>query len=598
MGAGASTPSSNEGRRASGEVLQGTVLNLSNRRWSCYRDEEVADTILTDAPAADVRASVEHAAHAGQEPAAESRKSDSTPEQCGGQDVEALGRPKTNLLRNSSLEVSGKRNKLLPSIGGNMPEFVGKGSSTKGEGNNPAAGRKPRRSNMGTINIGELMKAFRDRTPANLMFRRMSSVETNVIKYCHENSFINTRGVVRNWPRPPLHVPAPVLDTQLVYSGVGRFALTMTWRNLSSARFSVLMQAVNPLAELLNAPKTAGPQRDAVFKSVTKEVTHTMGVAIAKLQVHPKDDDPLLKLGILQYIRGAFAIQCKQLPSVLLVKADDERLFMAGKNPVELVKAGLALLHLCADMTARFPDLKTTVSVGVAAGHILLLPNDYYGDAVNTASKLGEDNASPGELAVSRAALDVIGALDDGRELLRHVGVDEKEVLISKVNIQYAQLTLIENATIVALYPGLVVPSSMLVHSHIKTDKNAHAHNRTCLEALPLDWDLGSGVYQNPEDVRYSLTRECTMMQTDMSGFTRLTRQYGIMHFLALIMHCRRIYDESIGEFGGRVIKYDGDNVITFFPTPEMGVLAASRILYRTNEYNRCAGSNAMSFLA
>ena len=357
--------------------------------------------------------------------------------------------------------------------------------------------------------------------------------------------------------------------------------------------FSVLLQEVNPLAELLHAPKTAGPERDAVFKSVTKEVTQTLAVAIAKLQVHPKDDDPLLKLGILQYIRGAFAIQCKQLPSVMLVKADDERLFMAGKNPVELVKAGLALLHLCADLTARFPDLKTTVSVGVSAGHILRLPNDYYGDAVNTASKLGEDNASPGELAVSRAALDVIRALDDGRELLQHLGVDEKVVLISKVNIQYAQLTLAETTTIVALYPGLVVPSSMLVHSHIKADKRAGLTGLTCLEALPLNWDLGSGVDQNLEDVRYNLTRDCTMMQTDMSGFTRLTRQYGIMHFLALIMHCRKIYDESIGEFGGRVIKYDGDNVITFFPTPEMGVLAASRILYRTNEYNRCARSNA-----
>ena len=232
MGQGASISSNEGSRRASAEESQGTSSNSSNRRWSCCRDKEVADVArTTDAPAADVqvRASVDHqaAVHAGQEPLpAESQKLNSTPDVSGAEDVQALARPKSNLLQNSPLEVTGQRNNLLPAISGNLPDFFRE--SFKRDRNKPAASsRRPRRSNMGAINIAELIRNFRDRHPTNKMLRRNCYTETNVMQYCRDNSFINTQGVVSTWPTPPLHVPAPVLDTQLVYSGLSSFLLAV-----------------------------------------------------------------------------------------------------------------------------------------------------------------------------------------------------------------------------------------------------------------------------------------------------------------------------------------------------------------------------------
>lgn len=107
-----------------------------------------------------------------------------------------------------------------------------------------------------------------------------------------------------------------------------------------------------------------------------------------------------------------------------------------------------------------------------------------------------------------------------------------------------------------------------------------------CLEALPIEWPQKKSS-KSPEELTEELMVESTMMQSDMSGFTRLTRQYGILHFLTLIINCRKIYDDTISEFGGKVVKYDGDNVITFFSKPVDASQAAAALLQNVNAWNR-----------
>ena len=79
-----------------------------------------------------------------------------------------------------------------------------------------------------------------------------------------------------------------------------------------------------------------------------------------------------------------------------------------------------------------------------------------------------------------------------------------------------------------------------------------------------------------------------------MSGFTRLTRKYGILHFLTLVLHCRRAFKASIKEHGGRLIKYDGDNIIVEFDDIETA-LRAMRSVHSTVEM---CGSPATCFAA
>jgi len=76
------------------------------------------------------------------------------------------------------------------------------------------------------------------------------------------------------------------------------------------------------------------------------------------------------------------------------------------------------------------------------------------------------------------------------------------------------------------------------------------------------------------------------MAQSDMSGFTKLTKKYGILHFLTLVMHCRRIFKAALKKFGGKVLKYDGDNVITSFPDAKTAVHCLRNVCENVDAFN------------
>ena len=79
---------------------------------------------------------------------------------------------------------------------------------------------------------------------------------------------------------------------------------------------------------------------------------------------------------------------------------------------------------------------------------------------------------------------------------------------------------------------------------------------------------------------------EGTVFNSDMSGFTRLTKKHGILHFLAMIVKMRSMVGPIISGSNGRILHYDADNVIAFFPTPQDGATAAFSIQSMLREYN------------
>jgi len=83
-----------------------------------------------------------------------------------------------------------------------------------------------------------------------------------------------------------------------------------------------------------------------------------------------------------------------------------------------------------------------------------------------------------------------------------------------------------------------------------------------------------------------AMQTECVMLQSDMSGFTRLTKQYGILHFLTLVMHCRKIFRNHLEVHNGALVKYDGDNIIIKFATCEGAVKCVRGIYNEINEFN------------
>jgi class 3 adenylate cyclase len=72
----------------------------------------------------------------------------------------------------------------------------------------------------------------------------------------------------------------------------------------------------------------------------------------------------------------------------------------------------------------------------------------------------------------------------------------------------------------------------------------------------------------------------------DMSGFSRLTLKYGIIHFLAMIHRMNEIAKPAIEEHGGEVVKFEADNAFAVFTEVEQAVEAAIDILKRLSAAN------------
>lgn len=72
----------------------------------------------------------------------------------------------------------------------------------------------------------------------------------------------------------------------------------------------------------------------------------------------------------------------------------------------------------------------------------------------------------------------------------------------------------------------------------------------------------------------------------DMSGFSRLTVKYGIIHFLAMLQRLTTIAVPLIGDHGGQVIKLEADNIFAAFDNVDPAVEAAIDILKRLAAVN------------
>lgn len=128
--------------------------------------------------------------------------------------------------------------------------------------------------------------------------------------------------------------------------------------------------------------------------------------------------------GILAYLRQIRRMQQITTPLVLayqgaVVKNEADNLLAVFDDAQQAVRAALAMLASAA-MTATATAVAAgsdsgapaiAFSIGIDYGDVLLIDHvDCFGDAVNLAYKLGEDIARAGELLVTQAIRDQLGA--------------------------------------------------------------------------------------------------------------------------------------------------------------------------------------------
>ncbi len=79
---------------------------------------------------------------------------------------------------------------------------------------------------------------------------------------------------------------------------------------------------------------------------------------------------------------------------------------------------------------------------------------------------------------------------------------------------------------------------------------------------------------------------ERTVLVLDMAGFTRTSREHGVVYYLTLIEKMRRLTGPLVVEAGGRAVKYEADNLFAVFPDPESGMKFLERTYTAMDEAN------------
>ena len=142
------------------------------------------------------------------------------------------------------------------------------------------------------------------------------------------------------------------------------------------------------------------------------------------------------KYGIVHYMSMVKRMQMTTEPIIYsyggtVVKYEADNCFALLPNPLSAVNAAVAMQHAFqASNLLTSDDLDIYISCGIDYGRILVVDNsDCFGDAVNRASKLGEDIASAGEVLVTKRAMDMLPP-DTG------IKAREMTISISGIDIQ------------------------------------------------------------------------------------------------------------------------------------------------------------------
>jgi class 3 adenylate cyclase len=118
------------------------------------------------------------------------------------------------------------------------------------------------------------------------------------------------------------------------------------------------------------------------------------------------------KFGIVHYLSMVRRMQITTAPIIerhagVVVKFEADNCFAMFEDVPSAVDAAVALNTAFAAINEFTDDeFDIRISIGIAYGDVLLIGGpDYFGDAVNLASKLGEDVAGPGEILLAEGAL-------------------------------------------------------------------------------------------------------------------------------------------------------------------------------------------------
>jgi len=312
------------------------------------------------------------------------------------------------------------------------------------------------------------------------------------------------------------------------------------------------------LFEMLQSVEGNQAAQDALFEQLK---THG-ACMIVTVELEEPDHEQMLI--VLKYLRALFAMRIWN-DEVRLVKSDANRFFVFATSAGIAFKAALSMRMLVGSFHSWIGQVwpehgplprPATMKAGIHHGGILLIEEDCFGDPVNVASKLGEDIAKANEIMVSQFSVE--DACEHMKSIKSLCTLTPKKTEISGLTLDYFNVEVQNMNKVPLIVPAITAPAKEQVTEYLRT---AHVGEMT--------------------------KKEVVILTTDMSGFTRLTKKYGILHFLRLVLEARGIILPAMAEVGGWLVKYEGDNIIAAFPSVDVAVPCIQKCMGQIAEYNK-----------
>lgn len=151
------------------------------------------------------------------------------------------------------------------------------------------------------------------------------------------------------------------------------------------------------------------------------------------------------RYGIVHYLSMVSRMQITAEPVIenhggTVIKFEADNCFATFKSPISAIQACISLnMAFDAANILTEDDLDIRIACGVDYGKILMINNhDFFGNAVNRASKLGEDTAEPGEILATQEVLELIpdeAEIQHKKTTITISGIEIKAGIISYKNV-------------------------------------------------------------------------------------------------------------------------------------------------------------------
>lgn len=400
------------------------------------------------------------------------------------------------------------------------------------------------------------------------------------------------------------------------------------------------------LEEVLLRPTKVGENRGTIYAEARLRFQRKGCILVFKLHITgakvPGLVSPVATHAAIVYLRACFRLRLWSRSGInapdgaTLVKAEGSRLFAFANTVEAAVMAGYGAMHICRKMSEKIPEVTARVSVALSSGTVILVDeDDFYGNPVLTATRMsGPDVAIPDEVVCSEDCFSTI--IDGGLRLERRTDCSKKS------NFHYGVVSFPLGTGDDVVKQALGVYAEQLpADSAIRTICGVHdaSPSRILLRLVPIPpvagrfasivaaaavapGKVGAGGLNGSKHTRWlgaakkaqttapqitaasapdalvntvtrTLTTTGVVVQVMLAGFSKLVSKYGVLHFLTLVLHLRRIVRDKLEEHHCTLIRVASEKTVLWFESIEFAVQHIDSIRTEVLAFNeKVVGTN------